>query len=156
MKKIILLIAMTLVLVSGFSQSQWSYKEVKNPFDGNYEIARTDGAGNFPYISPALGIRVRDGDLQILFSNVNYGSIEMTLVVSVAFDGDEAATKYYAKTNKSGNVWFLDISYDEKIKLINMIKAKNILVVRLESPYSYENFVFSLKGATSAIKNLNL
>ena len=141
-----------------FCQS-WNYSTGENTFDGKYKTAYVKGqGGKFPYTEPTFVVNnFSDNNLNIYFNNAGYAGCDNKIAL-IKFNNDTCKYFYSISTNSGKDVWFIDdqlYSRDEKnlnlAFLLNKIKSRSKMYVRLTSDCDQLDFEFSLNGSTGAI-----
>ena len=144
------MIAILLLLsAKSFTQS-WSYTKHQSNFDGVFRIAYVVGEGSFPYTQPLFGERVQGDECVFLLTGVSNGSQLTKNSFRLKFDNGVEFSGM-AMVSKDGELWSLQV---DKEDMERELKNNNRFVVRLETPYSSEDYKFSLSGSTNAINKL--
>ncbi|MDZ7848607.1 MAG: hypothetical protein U5L96_18750 [Owenweeksia sp.] len=157
-----LLASFCLILVVISSNAQWTYKTLKNDFDGNIKIASVSGKGSdYPYTEPMLVLnRYENRDDVFNFYIVGAGYYPNNDVsVMLKFDGEDDT---YMCTNtsisKDGKSLFISefMSLNNNTRfylqeILKKIKEQNRLSVRITNDYGSSDLVFGLSGSSRAV-----
>ena len=153
MKRIILTIATVLSLTSSFSQV-WEFIRHENKFESTFfETAGVTGEGDFPYNSPALGIRKsKKNGIEIIMAGVNYANPDNTRLKYYFDDGEAETTRI--STSSDGQSYFLYLN--NQTKFINQLKNGSKVYFRVYTSTGQYDYTFSLSGSTAMINKLGL
>lgn len=136
-----------------YESGSWIYTKAKSDFNGFWEAAATIGKGQFPYTSPVLAVRYKDGRLDVVLTKVAT-SIGKPLSIELCFDSGEVL--YYEAGSFNGDdVWYIAENDDTIKEIINNIKTSTKVSVRIDNGYKQHMYSFSLNGSTGMINKIN-
>ncbi len=153
MKIVISTIFVCYFLVNMCFSQRWNYKVEINEFDGKSRTAYIEGSGGHVFSHPyfMMGYVENTNELIFAISDVGYSGCDNNSI-KIKFDNDDNIYIFDVVSSVDYEIWYLKENSITIPNFIEKLILNNKMSIRVSSDCQVEDFSFSLKGSSKAIK----